>query len=768
MIQADFNGSRSLKEMHLSRDIVVIGGGLSGVCAAITAARQGCKVALVQDRPVLGGNASSEVRLWALGATSHMGNNNRWAREGGIVDEIMVENTYRNKEGNPVIFDTVLIDKVLAEPNITLFLNTSVFHVQKDGDRIIQEIIGFNAQNSTLYHLSATEFIDASGDGIISYLAGVPYRIGAEGPEEFDEPLAPDIEDYGELLGHTLFFYSKKVEEPVRYIPPSYAIKDASIIPGLRNVEVGDHGCKLWWFEYGGRKDTIHDTEEIKMELWKVAYGIWDYIKNSGKLKGTENYTLEWVGLIPGKRESRRFEGEYMLNQSDLVQQKPHEDAISFGGWAMDLHPADGVYSDKPSCTQWHTKGVYAIPYRCYVPLGVDNLLLTGRIISASHVAFGSTRVMATCAHGGQAVGMAAAHAIRKDINPRELLEKQHLQALQADLVQMGHYIPQLEQEQRPGLLQQACISPSSTLQLTELPTSGKWETLTFSMAQMVPVQQQLPDFQLWLKASEATTISIELRKSSKRGNHSPDITLHSETFELQAGEQMISFQVPTLDLAGQYAFITVMKNEQVAIALSDHMITGIIAVYNQVNKAVSNFGKQEPPQGLGVDEFEFWCPKRRPKGGNMAISFAAPVYTFDSGHLCRSIYRPVAEPNAWAAALEDPQPQLTLRWEQPQAISSLQLFLDPDYDHPMETVQMDHHEHVMPFTIRGFSVLDEEGQPLAVVRDNYQAIVKIDFPTTLQTKVLHLKLEAPSDTVPASVFGIYINGQSQSLLNDN
>src|SRR5271170_4627179 len=118
---------RALPRIDLSGDLIVAGGGLAGICAAVTAARAGTRVVLVQDRPVLGGNASSEVRLWVLGATSHMGNNNRWSREGGVIDEILVENMYRNPEGNAIIFDTVLLEKVILEPNVTLLLNTAVF-----------------------------------------------------------------------------------------------------------------------------------------------------------------------------------------------------------------------------------------------------------------------------------------------------------------------------------------------------------------------------------------------------------------------------------------------------------------------------------------------------------------------------------------------------------------------------------------------------------------------------------------------------------------
>ena len=182
---------RQLKTYRYEADLIVTGGGLAGVCCAITAARAGTKVILVQDRPVLGGNSSSEVRLWVLGATSHMGNNNRWAREGGVVDEIMTENIWRNPDGNPLIYDTILLEKVTSEPNIRLLLNTAVFEVKRKSADVIEEVVAFCSQNSTLYELCAPLFCDASGDGIVAFLAGAAFRMGAEREGEFGEKFAP-------------------------------------------------------------------------------------------------------------------------------------------------------------------------------------------------------------------------------------------------------------------------------------------------------------------------------------------------------------------------------------------------------------------------------------------------------------------------------------------------------------------------------------------------------------------------------------------------
>src|ERR1051325_11194651 len=235
MILNEGGNARSLFSEQISADLVIVGGGISGVCCAITAARKGLKVVLIQDRPVLGGNASSEVRLWILGATSHMGNNNRWAREGGVVDEILVENLYRNPEGNPLILDTILLEKVRAEENITLLLNTAVEEVEKSGPARISAIQAYCSQNQTRYRIEAPLFCDASGDVIVGFLAGAAFRMGAESRDEFGEGFAP-AHAYGELLGHSLYFYSKDAGRPVRFVAPSFALRDITQIPRYRAI----------------------------------------------------------------------------------------------------------------------------------------------------------------------------------------------------------------------------------------------------------------------------------------------------------------------------------------------------------------------------------------------------------------------------------------------------------------------------------------------------------------------------------------------------
>ena len=752
-------GKRKLKTENISSDLVIVGGGLAGTCCAITAARHGVKVTLVQDRPVLGGNGSSEVRLWILGATSHMGNNNRLAREGGVVDEILVENLYRNPEGNPLILDTILIEKVSLEPNIRLLLNTAAYDLNKKEDDQIESVLAFCSQNSTEYLLRAPLFVDASGDGILGFLSGAAYRIGAESKEEFDEGFAPD-QTYGELLGHSLYFYSKDTGKPVRFIPPSYANTEIAELPRFRTFNLNEHGCSLWWVEYGGRKDTIHESEQIKWELWRVIYGFWNHIKNSGEYPNSENLTLEWVGTIPGKRESRRFEGDYMLSQKDVIEQKKHFDAVSFGGWALDLHPADGVFGDKPGCTQWHSKGVYQIPYRTMYSKNIKNLFLGGRIISATHVAFGSSRVMATCGHNGQAVAMAALLCLEQNVFPRDLLEREKMAELQKRLLKSGQYIPQFKLLDEFDLVQNAQIIGSSELKFKGLSFDGPWRLLDFSMAQLVPFDiGPMPEFKIQIKSKSKTKLIIELRVSEKPENYTPDIILERLEIDLEEGENYYSFSFQTKVAVPQYAFVTFVSNSDVLLKCSETRVTGLLTVFNKFNKSVASSSRQDPAAGIGIESFDFWVPERRPKGHNLAFELSHSIQPFSTENLKNGIFRPTTQPNAWVADITDENPNVHLIWSEEQEISSIQLYFDTDFDHPMESTLMGHPESEIPFCVRSFEIKNDKGETICLQEDNHQTIQKIKFNTPIHTRKLTIEFGKRMESIPVSVFGVCCYG---------
>ncbi len=745
------SGARSARTIEIVTDFVIAGGGLAGVCAAITAARAGLRVVLLQDRPVLGGNASSEVRLWILGATSHMGNNNRWAREGGVIDEILVENMHRNPEGNPLILDTILIEKVFDEKNITLLLNTAVHEVEKSGADTIAALRAWCSQNSTSYVIRAPLFCDASGDGIVGFLAGAAFRMGAESKDEFGEGFAPDTA-YGELLGHSLYFYSKDTGKPVRFTAPSYALRDISQIPRYRDIRASDSGCRFWWLEYGGRLDTVHETETIKWELWKVAYGIWDYIKNSGRFPEVENLTLEWVGTIPGKRESRRFEGDYILTQQDLVEQREHSDAVSFGGWAMDLHPADGVYSPESPCTQWHSKGVYQIPYRCLYSRNISNLFLAGRIISVSHVAFGSTRVMATCAHTAQAAGLAATLCQRHGVAPASV----PIDELQRELLRSGQYIPGHSLHDPANLAPAAAITATSEFVLDELTPCGETLPLDASRAMLLPVADgPVPSVTFLVDVTEPTTLDFEIRRSTRAGNFTPDQAIHRETIALQPGTaQPVRLLCRAALHAPAYLFFTLLRNPAVRVHLSDVRITGILSLSQSMNAAVAKGARQEPPDGSGIDSFDFWLPARRPAGKNLALRVQPPLKAFSAEGVANGIGRPTTQPNAWVAALDDSRPRLTLTWPRPQSIARIEITFDTDFDHPMESVLMGHPERDMPFCVRHYRILDAADAVLHECLDNHQTRNSIRLHESVSTSALHIEVLA-THGAPAAIFEV-------------
>jgi FAD dependent oxidoreductase len=751
--EPESHATRNLKTEHRATGLVVVGGGLAGTCAAITAARQGVPVVLVQDRPVLGGNASSEVRLWILGATSHMGNNNRWAREGGVLDEILVENVYRNSEGNPLILDAILLEKVVTEPNIQLLLNTAVYEVRKSGPDRIESVTGFCSQNSTRYELEAPLFCDASGDGVVAFLAGAAFRMGAESREEFGEGFAPEKE-YGELLGHSLYFYSKDTGRPVTYVPPSFALRDIQQIPRYRDIRAGDSGCRFWWFEYGGKLDTVHETEQIKWELWKVAYGVWDYIKNSGQFPEAKTLTLEWVGTIPGKRESRRFEGEVILKQPDLVEQREWEDAVSFGGWAMDLHPAEGVFSALSPCTQWHSKGVYQIPYRTMFSRNIHNLFLAGRIISASHVAFGSTRVMATCAHNAQAVGMAAALCHREKLIPADLTQPDRMRVLRRELLKSGQYIPGAVLEDADDVARAAQVEASSRYLLTELPPNGTRQPLDASRAMLLPLSAgRAPAISFRLDVEEDTVLEAELQVSERLGNFTPEVKIGCRRIPLRRGDgQLVRIDFEAVLEQPQYAAVCLLRNPAVSVHLSDERVTGVLSLAQTMNKAVAKGARQDPPPGIGIDSFEFWLPSRRPGGKNMAIRIDPPLDVFAPASVLNGVTRPTVQPNAWVAARDAIAPRLTLRWDTPMRIGRIELVFDTDFDHPLESVLLGHPEREIPFCVKHYRILSARDALLFECEANHQTRNSVVLGEPVSTSELHVEV-LETYGAPAALF---------------
>jgi len=417
-------------------DFCVVGGGLAGMCAAIAAARHGLRVALMQDRPVLGGNCSSESRRWIWGARRAN------TRETGLVEEFLLENRYRNPQRNYSLWDSVLYQGVRFQQDITLLLNCSCNDLEMANGRI-QSVTGWQTTTQTWRTVRAPLFADCSGDSILAPLSGAEYRVGREAQSEFGESIAPAEADR-KTMGMSCLIQARQTDKPSTYIPPAWANKYLTDddLP-YRKHDFGNCSWmwnNFWWIELGGEQDSIHDTEEIRDELLKVAFGVWDHIKNRGDHQA-DNWMIDWVGFLPGKRESRRYVGDHIITENDVRANGQFEDVVAYGGWPMDDHYPGGMnHRGRPSRI-YITPSPWGIPYRALYSRNVDNLFCAGRNISATHVAIGSSRVMATCALIGQAVGTAASIAVKNDLLPRGVYQ-QRLAELQDTLQEDDCFLP--------------------------------------------------------------------------------------------------------------------------------------------------------------------------------------------------------------------------------------------------------------------------------------------------------------------------------------
>jgi len=444
--------------VELETDFLVAGGGLAGVCAAIAAARRGARVVLLQDRSRLGGNSSSEVRMHVMGADSR----HRGWREGGILEELRLADAVANPHRSWELWDLLLYDKVVSEPNITLLLDATLYGARRREDRI-EEVMVRCDRSEQLYRIRARLFCDATGDSRLALEAGADMRSGREARNEFGESLAPEKAD-GETLGSSLLFTARRLDRPMPFTPPGWARKVSREHLRMRSVRSWEYG--YWWIAWGGNRNIIRDHERIRFELLSIVMGVWDYIKNSGDHPSSACWALDWIGMIPGKRGSRRILGDHILTQHDLMNGGRFDDAVAIGGWPMDDHPPGGFdRPDLPPNVAVHTPSVYNIPLRCLYSRNLANLFMAGRNISCSHVAFTSTRVMATCAAVGQAVGTAAALCLARSLTPRELYrDKAALTRLQQMLLRDDQTVRGLINQDPDDLARRARVTASAEL----------------------------------------------------------------------------------------------------------------------------------------------------------------------------------------------------------------------------------------------------------------------------------------------------------------
>ena len=417
-----------LKTIHYQTELCVVGGGLAGICTAIAAARHGTKVVMIQDRAVLGGNSSSEIRMWVCGAH---GKDNR---ETGIVEELLLENFYSNPGLKFPLWDLTLYGKVKAEENITLLLNSAVFDAVVENDTI-KSVKAWQSNAETFHVVQAQYFADCSGDSILAPLSGAQFRYGREARSEFHETIPPEQADK-KTMGMSCLFQIRETDHPVSFTPPewAYQYETDDCLP------YKDHFLdnNFWWIELGGEWDCIHDTDRCRDELLKICLGVWDHMKNHGD-HGAQNWELEWIGFLPGKRESRRYVGEYTVTQNDVEAEGHFHDLVAYAGWTMDDHFPQGFYYTEGYPTIFHpAPQPWGLPLRAMISKNIRNLVFAGRNISVTHAALSSSRVMATCGILGQALGTAVAQSLKTHTDIRNI----DIPTLQNTLMHDDCYLP--------------------------------------------------------------------------------------------------------------------------------------------------------------------------------------------------------------------------------------------------------------------------------------------------------------------------------------
>lgn len=657
-------------------DFVVCGGGLSGICAAVAAARHGLNVALIHDRPVLGGNCSSEIGISINGAAYNGGSASVYAREGGIVEEIKMKLLCHENNRDIVFFEIVY-----EEPNINLFLNTLITGVETENSRI-KAVTCHQLASERQFRFEAPLFADTTGDGFVGYTAGAEFMQGREARSQFGEPLAPETAD-GYTLGDTLVFETTDTGRPSRFTRPSFAyditkmpfFKNIGADKGLhRDIRRGPNGQigGFWWLEYGGQLDTIYDNEDIALELRKLVYGMWDYIKNSGDFPDVETLKLARVAPIPGKRESRRFVGDHILTQSDVDNKVDFPDSVAISGWPMDVHAPKGIYDDGHA-THWHfVAGMFHLPFSMMYSKNISNLMFAGRNMSATHVAFGSTRVACQGGVAGQAIGTAAALCKKYDMTPRQIRD-QHFDELLTILLDEDQTIIGRREPMHPAL-SDVTLTASSVKSFENVNTKGMI-LLDKEYVLALPIATgRIDSFQVKLKnfSADPQSLQVELYGGFRPENYIPEFFIKSIEVPVAGGfNGWITLPAGCDDLPDGKLYVLFRPNSNLRLYANNDKLTGAVSFTT---------GEIDCTSTAKYKGLKRLFRLRAGKQPYTQICFTnvepeQPVYQVEN--LLNGYSRPYGLPNLWMSATNTPGEFVELTFPNPTPIGELQLIFN-------------------------------------------------------------------------------------------
>jgi len=735
--------------IEVAHDVVIVGGGISGFCAAISAARNGAQVGLVHERSMLGGNSSSEVRLYPEVATNHQ----RWIKECGIFDEIHVEERVRNhipyKEGlMNAMWDLVLYDMAMKEPNLTLYLNTHMHRVLKHDDGRIRSVFCIQLGSEREYLLSAPLFMDTTGDGVLAYRAGAEYRWGREARAVHNEALAPDAPDE-QIMGSSLFFRAVDAGTPVPFTRPEWAeeFKSEAEFEG-RNHSFVEGG--YWWLEVGPPYHPIHDNNAIIHQGLRHLLGVWDHIKNGGE-HGAENYGLEFVATWPYKRECRRIMGDYIVTQQQTQDPVLQEDDVAYGVWFIDIHthgildrnelPYKSHYEDE----RWDSKSTrpYGIPLRSLYSRNIPNLMMAGRPISCSYIAFSSSRVLCTGAVAGQAAGTAAALCVKHQKLPREIAA-QHAKECQQLILRQDGYIPGVVNEDPDDLARLATVTASSEAVL-EFPPPTLEEEMTLPKAQIFPVSEnRLDSVMLYLRSNRLDDVemTVALRRAEFAWDFRGTEDLAMARATVRAGQEgWVRFDLNAKVEGGRLYYI--------------HTTTHPGMFWKQFDEDDKNM-RHRCPVAVTAGELPgeiYWRGTRASKSFCMQLS--PESYPFAGQNVVQGSNRPDRWTNCWRSDPEQKLPQsIELAWGSGVTFDRVEVIFDTNMNRRNRSALFRYPECVKDYRIEArvgglWHVLHEE-------TGNYMRRRVHDVPATTADRI-RLTVLATNGVPEARVYEVRV-----------
>jgi hypothetical protein len=749
-------------------DLVIVGAGIPGICAAVQAARQGLTVALINDRGVLGGNGSCEIHVNINGSSDGAPLNIN-SREGGVVSEILTEYKYRSPVSNSrYVLDGVLLDIVGREPNIKLFLNTYVDDAEIDDNSTITSVSGSQNTTETRWRFTGSWFVDNTGDGTLGALAGAEYMLGREAKETFDEKIAPDKADKY-VLPSTLMFHAKDMGYEVPYKAPDFAFDIPSSGALERRIipqEKFHSAC--WYYEIGGEYDHVKDREEIIADHKSLVYGIWDYVKNSGNYPQSANYDFEYVSTVPGTREYRRLVGDYILTEKDIVDQTDHEDTVGHGGWNIDLHAIKGFFDDDIINRHIHFAGIYKIPYRTAYSKNITNMFMCGRCMSTSHVAFGSIRVISTLATVGQAVGMAAYLCKKYNASPRGIYEN-HIRELQQRLLVEDQLIVGVANRDDSDLALSATVAATScaALELAEqVNVNGKAHVdslapeyrtrlrksheeftdhidLTKALGISLPVRRNLENLFIKVRAGKATELRYNVYLPEKPENYGPDRKVSEGEIQLPKSRDFSWIKLPVSVICSErYALVELLENEHIQVAVGGTPLPTTIMFRSRINTNPSIWDVKT----MGMSH-RIW--DRAPYSLCYRVEPQQPVYRAENVN--NGYNRAYGLPNMWLSDKKDETPTLTLSWGTPQKVARLQLTFAADMT---KRLYWESFWDVDPLVAQNYRIsakVDGTQLLLKEVKDNFRRVNRLSFDEVVTDEII---LEF--DVQPRGQVGLY------------